>query len=171
VAKKGISGLALFLGTGGLYLAYIGIKDIPFFDGLRSVIRKERPQSRPRPEPTQSTNIRGFAGNIGGSGNDSGIEGLTGYARMYYPSFKAFGLQILGWGIRPNPSDHMLGKAMDIMHPTGEQAMKIIAMFQPLAGAKYWIWNRQIANKKQGWSPRSYTGTSPHTDHVHLSFD
>jgi hypothetical protein len=36
----------------------------------------------------------------------------------------------------------------------------------------YIIWNRRIAsaNSSPPWSWRSYTGSNPHTDHVHVSF-
>lgn len=34
---------------------------------------------------------------------------------------------------------------------------------------KYVIYNRQIWSAKSGWKPRRYTGSNPHTSHVHVS--
>jgi hypothetical protein len=167
VAKKtfGIPGTAVVLGMGGLYLVYIGLKDVAPVEGLRSLLRKERPTPRPRPTTTPT----GTAPQ--GSGGDQGIDRLVGFAALHYPAFKAqFGLTIFGYGLRDSPSDHTLGKALDLMHPTPQQAQAIIARFQVLPGAKYWIWNREIAEQDEGWRKKRYTRENPHTDHVHLSF-
>lgn len=34
---------------------------------------------------------------------------------------------------------------------------------------KYVIWNRRIASKKYNFEWRTYTGSNPHTDHIHVS--
>ena len=34
---------------------------------------------------------------------------------------------------------------------------------------KYVMYNRQIWSAKNGWKPRKYTGSNPHTGHVHVS--
>ena len=34
---------------------------------------------------------------------------------------------------------------------------------------KYVIYNRQIWSANSGWKPRRYTGSNPHTSHVHVS--
>ena len=39
----------------------------------------------------------------------------------------------------------------------------------PHPDAKYFIWNRQIASKTHGWTVRSFTGSDPHTSHMHVS--
>lgn len=39
--------------------------------------------------------------------------------------------------------------------------------FQAHPAARYWIHNRQIAERKYGWERRYYSGPSPHTEHVH----
>ncbi|TDC63871.1 peptidoglycan-binding protein [Micromonospora sp. KC207] len=35
--------------------------------------------------------------------------------------------------------------------------------------AKYVIWNRRIASASSGWAWRTYTGSNPHTKHMHVS--
>lgn len=179
----GLSGTALFLGTIGVYLTYVGVKDIPFFDGLRDLIRQEKPTPRkpheafqPQltgPSGSNGPDLSGFGGAVTPRQSDSGIQKLQGNARAAYPVFRGMGnWQILGWGLRPSGnSDHPRGKAMDIMTTSGNDALRIIAAFEPMPGAKYWIWNREIANKQiNNWQRRRYSGPSPHTDHVHLSF-
>lgn len=42
----GIKGSAVLVGTAGLYLVYIGVKDVPFMDGLRDILRQKRPTPR-----------------------------------------------------------------------------------------------------------------------------
>jgi hypothetical protein len=66
-------------------------------------------------------------------------------------------------------SDHPKGKALDLMTTSGAVAAIIISAFRSMLGAKYWIWNRQIASAPD-WRARPYHGPSPHEDHVHLSF-
>jgi len=68
-------------------------------------------------------------------------------------------------------SDHYKGLAIDVMTATQGQAVADWAQ----ANAKrlsitYIIWNRHIWDSRdgKGWVP--YHGTSPHTDHVHISF-
>lgn len=73
-------------------------------------------------------------------------------------------------------SDHYTGHAIDVMTGANPNAGKgeLIAQWT-LAnanrlGVKYIIWNRRITNlDSRGW--RSYSGVSPHTDHVHISFN
>lgn len=170
----GISGSAVFLATAGLYLAYVGVKDVPFFQGMREILQAQRPVGKthnpfiPKTPtvPTTGTGVRA---------NDVGVDRLVGNAAAAYPLLKnAFpSLQFLGYGLRPSgTSDHPRGLALDLMNPTHEEAARIIQLFKPLPGSEYWIWNRQIGNRnRENWSPRTYYGLSPHTDHVHLSFD
>lgn len=174
----GVSGTALAIGTVGLYLAYVGVKDIPFMDGMRSLLRQEKPTPRAAHLPFTPQQVSGL-GNIGASAigitgkNDKGIDKLVGNARNAYPVFRKLGnWPILGWGLRPSgTSDHPRGLALDIMTTSNDDAQRIIKVFRSLPGAKYWIWNRQIANiAVDNWRVRSYAGLSPHTDHVHLSF-
>lgn len=39
----GISGSAVLFGTVGLYLVFVGVKDVKFFDGLRDILRGQKP--------------------------------------------------------------------------------------------------------------------------------
>jgi len=32
----------------------------------------------------------------------------------------------------------------------------------------YIIWNRKLYSNTYGWKPRAYTGSNPHTDHMHI---
>lgn len=68
-------------------------------------------------------------------------------------------------------SDHYKGLALDVMTSLKGQAVANFA--QANAGRlsiTYIIWNRAIwdSRNSRGWE--RYTGSSPHTDHVHISF-
>jgi phage-related protein len=107
-----------------------------------------------------------------GAGGGS-AKGLVGWAAWYYPFWKALfpWMTIGGWraqGSVPG-SDHPKGKALDLMTSSGAVAQQIISNFLGQHGAKYWIWNRQFSSAP-GWGIRGYSGPSPHTDHVHLSY-
>lgn len=45
------------------------------------------------------------------------------------------------------------------------EALKVV--FQAHESAGYWIHNRQIASRNDGWIRRPYTGANPHDRHVH----
>lgn len=84
-----------------------------------------------------------------------------------------FGVRnIGGWrssGSVPN-SDHPKGRALDVM--TADRAKGDAIAAYAIANAKrlgitYVIWHRRIWQNGR-WS--AYSGPSPHTDHVHLSF-
>jgi hypothetical protein len=178
----GVSGTALFLGVVGIYLVYVGVEDVPFVDGMRELFQQKKPTPRKEHSPYEpdlsgSTPTGGAGGGTGELGpvgpNDSGIDKLRGNARIGYRKIRGMNKRwtIYGWGLRPSGnSDHPLGKAIDVMNPTGAEALMIIAAFKTMPGAKYWIWNREIGQAKFDWVPRRYTGPSPHTDHVHLSW-
>jgi len=150
----------------------VGIKDIPFFDGLRSIFQKQRPVSRESHNPYDPN--AAVVGGLEVFNATVGDLGLVGNAAKALPVLrKRFpGLQMLGRGNRPdNPnSDHPLGNAIDVMTGDETTAQQIITVFKGLSGAKYWIWKRRIGNITHLWVPGSYTGPNPHTDHVHLSF-
>lgn len=178
MAKRpiGVAGSAVLVGTAALYLIYVGVKDVPFVDGIRALLRQEQPSSRTH-TPYEIKQAQS-AGNVIGEAvtqlaSDKGIIQLVGNAKAAYPVFRQMGKwTIIGWGIRPSgTSDHPLGKAIDIINPTDSEAAAIISTFRTLKGAHYWIWKRQIANSTvDNWAIRPYSGLSPHTDHVHLSF-
>jgi hypothetical protein len=101
-------------------------------------------------------------------------SGLVGFAAAHYGTWKQMfpWMTIGGWRARGSVpgSDHPKGKALDLMTASGTVAHQIISRFLGQTGAKYWIWNRQFASAATGWRPRGYSGPSPHTDHVHLSY-
>jgi hypothetical protein len=68
-------------------------------------------------------------------------------------------------------SDHYTGLAIDVMTSLQGQAVADWAQANAKRlSVKYIIWNRKIwdVRDNKGWVP--YHGTSPHTDHVHISF-
>jgi lysophospholipase L1-like esterase len=74
---------------------------------------------------------------------------------------------------RANPtSEHAAGNAIDITHDP-EHGPDLGALAEALLKDRrthYVIWRRRIANvQKEGGAWRSYTGASPHEDHLHLS--
>lgn len=88
---------------------------------------------------------------------------------------KKFGItNIGGWraqGSVPG-SDHPKGLALDMMtrsKSTGDRMADWVTKNYKVLGIKYVIWYRQIWHPGKGWKP--YSGPSPHTDHVHLSFN
>lgn len=186
----GISGTALFLGVGGLYLAYVGIRDVPFVEGLRSVLRGEVPAGAVK-DPSQSLVARLGSGvataatfDSSVTAGDTGTDRLVGNAVMGYRVLKqAFPyLHFGGWRATGSvaSSRHPMGKAVDVNGgPFGRgkvaqadaTARQVIARFKTTAGARTWIWNRQIATRAKGWVARPYNGPSDHTDHVHLDWD
>lgn len=67
-------------------------------------------------------------------------------------------------------------RAIDITHDPrdGCDANKLAERFRALGKAgdsrvSYVIWNRRIASSREGWRWRYYSGSNPHTKHVHLS--
>lgn len=177
--NAGISSSAVLIGAAGLYLVYVGIKDVPFFDGLRQLLNAQSPTGADHPAYTPTTAATVALATAptafpGRGPKDTGIDALVGNARTGYAAIRPLGnWQILGWGLRADmSSDHPLGKAIDVMHPSAAEAQTIIGAFRRTPGAKYWIWQRQIANAHvDNWRVRPYNGPNPHTDHVHLSWD
>lgn len=68
-------------------------------------------------------------------------------------------------------SDHYRGLAIDVMGTVKAQQVAnwALANAQRLS-VTYVIWNRQINDVRNGKGWVAYHGTSPHTDHVHISF-
>lgn len=112
----------------------------------------------------------GFPEEAPGVGSAAGLVGFA--AEAFHVFRKMFpGMTIGGWRAKGSVpgSDHPKGKALDLMTTNPVIANIIIARFLAMAGRKYWIWNRMIGNRPD-FNPRHYSGPSPHTDHVHLSF-
>lgn len=81
--------------------------------------------------------------------------------------------RIGGWratGSVPN-SDHPKGLAIDIMEPAKGNLIANYAIANAgRLGITYVIWNRRIYDVRNGKGWQAYSGPSPHTDHVHVSF-
>lgn len=65
-------------------------------------------------------------------------------------------------------SDHPKGLAIDIMTNNGDPIAAWIIANATNLNINYLIWNRRIW-QNGNWQP--YNGPSPHTDHVHVSFN
>lgn len=85
-----------------------------------------------------------------------------------------FGIQNIGGfassGHIPD-SDHYKGLALDVMTTVKGQAVANWAQQNAARlSITYVIWNRRIWDSRNGRGWEAYNGTSPHTDHVHISF-
>lgn len=86
--------------------------------------------------------------------------------------------RVLGVGMRTDVanSDHPRGLALDFMCPTETQNRVRIYLCDPgnwkLHNVKYVINQQKIYNRPiaGGYLGEKYTGPSPHTDHVHVSY-
>lgn len=67
-----------------------------------------------------------------------------------------------------NPNERGSVDAIDV-DDDGIDPYVVIAAFERHPSAHYWIYQRQIADKDDGWRRRPYDGPSPHTEHVHFS--
>lgn len=67
-----------------------------------------------------------------------------------------------------NPNSRESVDAWD-MDRDGVDVWAVINAFQRHPSSHYWIWNRQIADRDSGWKRQPYSGTNPHTQHVHFS--
>jgi len=86
---------------------------------------------------------------------------------------------VYGWAT--GSFDHPKGLALDFMintrnfsDETGKAAGIALNSFvisnASVYNITYTIWYRQYYGKENGFKPTPYTGDSPHTDHVHVSF-
>lgn len=71
--SPGVKGSAVFAGTAALYLVYVGVKDVPFFSGLRELFRKQTPT----PRAPKASSALGFAGTSQGTGRIVYAPGTT----------------------------------------------------------------------------------------------
>lgn len=67
-------------------------------------------------------------------------------------------------------------RALDFMRGAKFSAAQAARLFEDLtrrpenqARLLYVIYNRRIRSRTDGWKDRAYTGSNPHTDHVHVS--
>lgn len=194
LGTSGVPGSAVLLGTAGLYLVYVGVKDVSFFDGLRSILRKQRPTPRAThgaysPEIVQAARDAGAAAwDIATDivrGDDSCIrtgataltfQRLVGNARSGYCTLKKKfpSVEMGGWRAEARDREgHPSGKAVDFMTTNDLIAQSAIAIFKRQAGAKYYIW-RQTYYSGPLWAGRRMedrgSPTQNHMDHVHFQW-
>jgi hypothetical protein len=115
-----------------------------------------------------------------GKSRKYGLKGVTtntAKAADYWGS--KYGIRNIG-GYREHGSvpgsDHPKGRALDFMTNNIKNGMKtgtalandVIRNYKAW-NVSYVIWNRYIWSPSKGW--RRYNGPSPHTDHVHVSFN
>lgn len=84
----------------------------------------------------------------------------------------SFGIKdIGGWRSGPDAQDHSLGLALDVMTTLKGQAVAdwAVANHKRLS-ITYAIWARRIWDSRNARGWEAYNGSSPHTDHVHISF-
>ncbi len=92
-----------------------------------------------------------------------------------------FGIKTIGgWRASDPYPDHPSGLALDIMtnnigapalrNPTGTAISDYVIANAERLGVKYIIWNGRSWNaQRKSWA--TYTGSNPHTDHVHVTFN
>lgn len=66
----------------------------------------------------------------------------------------------------PDPDGSVDAWDMDV---DGVDVWRVIDQFEKHESAEYWIYNRQIAFKSEGWRRKNYTGSNDHTKHVHFN--
>lgn len=68
-----------------------------------------------------------------------------------------------------NPDSRGIVCAIDVMFSVGPEASAIVAACRGREDLRYIIHNRTMWHKRDGWKPTTYTGSDPHTNHVHIS--
>lgn len=101
-----------------------------------------------------------------------GVSPNTAAAADYFGS--KYGIKTV-WGKGPGSvpgSDHPKGRATDFMtynnKAKGNALANDVIQNYKAWNVKYVIWNRYIWQPGRGW--HKYSGPSPHTDHVHVSY-
>lgn len=68
-----------------------------------------------------------------------------------------------------NPDNRGIVTAIDVMLPVGSRASSVVKAAVGRPDLAYIIHNRTIWSAAYGWRARRYTGSDPHTNHVHIS--
>lgn len=68
-----------------------------------------------------------------------------------------------------NPDGRGIVCAIDVMYSVGANASAVVRASVGRGDLAYVIHNRTIWSASHGWGARSYTGSDPHTNHVHIS--
>lgn len=70
----------------------------------------------------------------------------------------------------PDSAGRVLAVDVDSTGPWPVPFGELVELLRGDARLEYIIWNRRIASRSQGWTWRTYTGSSdPHTGHAHFS--
>lgn len=68
-----------------------------------------------------------------------------------------------------NPDSRGIVCAADVMYEVGPNATEVVKACIGRPDLTYVIHNHTIWSASHGWVGRDYTGSNPHTDHVHIS--
>ncbi len=190
---RGMNGVALVLVTVGGLALLAGLRNAGLVDTARSLIRGQLPASRDSTIATERTGVAKALENVGsaiGSGGANMLNALSGVVGRYklgpvkshvarvadlvgsYFNLKTIG----GWRASDPFPDHPAGLALDFMiddipngKAVGDQIAAIVIQYASAWRVDYMIWNRRTWNPRRGtWE--TYTGSNPHTDHVHVTF-
>jgi hypothetical protein len=197
VASQGVNGVAVGLATVGGILLWAAVRNVPPVDIAKDALGKpmsgkqlSRPfsdvksgvDSTPNQGPTGTAGIGEAPATSGLHARNDGRYKL-GPVKAWteqeaYDIGTQFGLKTIGgWRASDPYPDHPSGKALDLMInniPNGKAVGDAMAawLIKNASGIKmkYIIWQRQSWNPQRGtWV--KYTGSNPHTDHVHITFD
>jgi hypothetical protein len=127
--------------------------------------------------PSIGSALGAVAGGVSRKYHLKSITSNTSKAADYWGS--RYGIKTIG-GYREHGSvpgsDHPKGRALDFMinnikngKATGTALANDVIKHYKQWNVKYVIWNRYIWTPSRGW--HKYSGPSPHTDHVHVSFN
>lgn len=68
-----------------------------------------------------------------------------------------------------NPDSRGIVHAIDIDKDGINPELVVEACISENRPTSYVVWNRQIWSASKDFKPRKYTGSNPHTDHIHVS--
>lgn len=192
--SPGINAGAVALAGVGGFMVYCGIRNVPLLAGFRDLAAGRLPA--PRPAVVTAVNFTAAASAVGsatGAAVGAAVGTVTGgggkndgrytlgavkpdVAAAAYEIGPRFNIKtIYGWA--PGQFDHPKGLALDFMintpglgKPVGDALAGYVLANAKRLNVKYVIWYRQSWNPNRGtWV--AYSGDSPHTDHVHVSFN
>lgn len=164
------------------YYKQIGtLRDISRIATEDAYIRANNAAARASAPVDTGSALGGVSANLvyNGKSKKYGLKGVSSHvANMADVIGGMFGIRTVG-GYREHGSvpgsDHPKGRALDYMinnikngKKTGTSLANYMVQNYNKLKVKYVIWNRRIWSPGRGW--RRYSGPSPHTDHVHVSF-
>jgi len=184
--SPGINAGAVALAGVGAYLVYAGIRNVPVLAGFRDLAAGRLPAARAA--KVTAVSFTSAASAVGAAGGAVLAGPVTNDGRYHLGAVKPdvvtaaydigprFNIKtVYGWA--PGLFDHPKGLALDFMIDTpglgravGDALAAYVLANAGRLNVKYVIWYRRSWNPQRGtWVP--YSGDSPHTDHVHVSFN